>query len=396
VPLTFQSTEPTKNTVLHVRVVTGAGGGPDKTILRSAKYADPQRLRMAAAYLYPKGDAGMATIKSLAKQLRCPLFAIAEKGAVDASALHRLLKLCQELRVTIWHGHDYKSDLLGLVLRRFYPMKLVTTVHGFVRKDLRTRLYCWLDDLALPHYDHVIAVSPPLVRHCLDHGVPTEQLSYIPNAIELAEFTRSLDRTNAKANLGIPDAAPVIGAISRFSPEKGVDRAIHLLANLQQQFPLAQLHLVGDGPQKEGLQSLARRLHVEHAIRWCGWQADTRPFYEAMDMLLLPSHTEGLPNAVLEAMAMKVPVAATDVGAVSDLLDHGRCGIILEPLHHDTWTAPVAHLLNSTPQQHTVVAAAHQRIERHFTFERRMHRVLAIYDRLTDQPAAAAPLHRAA
>ncbi len=380
--------------VLHARVVTGCGGGPEKTILRSPRFADTTRYKMAAAYLYPQGDPGMCVIRESAKQLGCPLYEIAEAHALDHHAVDAMAVLCRDLKVDIWHSHDYKTNVLGRLIRRYHPMKLVTTAHGFTRETWRTRLYYHVDNLAMLGYDQVIAVSPPLVKHCAYHGVNPERLTYIPNAIDAAEYTRTRPPAQAKSAMGLPANRFAIGVIGRLSIEKGVDRAIRMMTNLIKTHPQTELHLIGDGPQRKELEALAKQLGVAGSIRWWGWQTDARPIYEMLDTLLLPSRTEGLPNVVLEAMAMGVPVAATNVGGVSDLLDHGGCGVILED-DEDTWANQIAPLLSTPDLHHSYTDQAEQRVRDAFSFENRMQKVMGVYDRVlgrnVNDTAAAAP-----
>ncbi|MCG8508133.1 MAG: glycosyltransferase, partial [Rhodospirillales bacterium] len=230
--------------VLHARVVNRTGGGPDKTILRSPAYFDPARFRAIAAYLYPRGDAGIHVLAERARKQACPFYRIAERGALDMQAIRQLIHLCRRKNVCIWHGHDYKTDALGLLVRRYHPMKLVTTVHGFTRETWRTRLYYHVDNLAMRHYDRVIAVSPPLVEHCKQHGVTEDRLVYIPNGIELDPSRKRRPRAKARRLLDIGGDAQMLIVVSRFSSEKGVDRAVRLLAELSLTMPRLELHLV--------------------------------------------------------------------------------------------------------------------------------------------------------
>lgn len=367
--------------VLHTRVVAGCGGGPEKTILRSPRFTDTDRYHMSAAYLYPQGDPGMCVIRESAKQLNCPLYEIAEAHALDRHAVDAMAVLCRDLKIDIWHSHDYKTNVLGRLIRRKHPMKLVTTAHGFTRETWRTKLYYHIDNLAMLGYDQVIAVSPPLVEHCARHGVNPDRLTYIPNAIDAAEYRRTLTPALAKAEMGLPADSFAIGVIGRLSIEKGVDRAIRMIADLVKTHPKAELHLIGDGPQRKELEMLAMQLGVANSIRWWGWQTDARPIYEVLDTLLLPSRTEGLPNVVLEAMSMRVPVAATNVGGVSDLLDQGGCGVVLGDDEH-TWANQVAPLLTTPDLRNSFTDLAHRRVSESFSFENRMQKVMSVYDKV--------------
>lgn len=362
--------------------MTETGGGPDKTILRSARYIDPKRYRVAAAYIHPEGDPGIRTLAQQARQQGMPFHAIPERGRLDLAAIRQLLRLCKQLNVKIWHSHDYKSDLLGVVLKRLHPMKLITTAHGFTRPTRLTQLYYKLDDLSFRAFDHVIVVSPPLLDHCVHRGVHPDRISYVPNGVELDRYESRLGRVAARQQFGIDSGRLVIGCVCRLSPEKGIDRAIHLLHDLRERFPNVELHIIGDGVQRDHLVALSRELGLTDRVRFFGWQPDPRPFYEMMDLLLIPSLREGMPNSALEAMAMRIPVAATAIDGLPDLLDAGRCGMLLNPDDDTTWLAPLTALLTDTARRKQFTDAARRRIEQRHTFTARMQRIIAIYDRV--------------
>ena len=381
-------------TVLHVRIVTETGGGPDKTILRSAKYIDGKRYRVAAAYIHNADDPGIHTLEQQARELGMPFHAIPERGKFDLTAIRQLLRLCRQLNVAIWHGHDYKSDLLGVALRRLHRMKLVTTAHGFTRPTPVTQLYYKLDDLSFRAFDHVVTVSPTLLEHCVAQGVHPDRVSYVPNAIELDQYPRTMDRDRAKQCFGVDPARLVIGIVCRLSPEKGLERAIRLMNDLSHP-PRArhcdavpgsahnvELHIIGDGNQRDHLEAMAREFNLGERVKFFGWQTDPRPYYQMMDLLLIPSLREGMPNSALEAMAMHVPVAATAIDGLPDLFDGGRFGILLDPDDDSAWLAPITRLLTHPAERAALAHRARRRIEQRHTFKARMQRIVEIYDKV--------------
>ena len=152
--------------VFDTRVVTGSGGGPDKTILNSPRFLGPLGYSMLCGYLHPPGDPGYAEIEKKAAKYNAPLISIPDRGPWDWRVVTSLLRECKRHRVAIWHGHDYKTNALGLLLKRFWPMRMVTTVHGWVRHTARTPLYYRIDKFCLPRYEKVICVSEDLYREC--------------------------------------------------------------------------------------------------------------------------------------------------------------------------------------------------------------------------------------
>lgn len=381
------SDEPTLASILHVRVVSGAGGGPDKTIARAAAYLDPARFDVASAYLYPSGDRGIQTLRDAHAAHGQMFFSIPECGPVDWASVRSLVRLCRSRRIDIWHSHDYKSDVLGLVVRRFCPMKLVTTVHGFTRETRRTRLYARINDWVLPRMDHVAAVSPKLVEHCALRGVNPDRLSYVPNGVEVDRLRRTRTTKQAKRSLGLHPQRITIGIVARLSVEKGVDRALRMFAQLRADGVRARMVVVGDGPKRAALMRQAKELGVSKSVHWAGWQKKTRRFYQAMDLFVLPSRTEGLPNAMLEAMAMGVPVAATQVGAAPAVLDAGRYGVLLAD-DDRSWAQAVAGLCRNRSARHRLAQMGRQQVQQAYSFEKRMQKMTAIYERVLGLPSA--------
>ncbi|MCC7408220.1 MAG: glycosyltransferase, partial [Phycisphaeraceae bacterium] len=283
-----------------------------------------------------------------------------------------------------------------------WPMKLVTTVHGWTCDSPRAKFYYWLDRQVLRFYEKVILVSPTLMESCLSHGVPMERIVYVPNAIDPADFQRQHTRMQAREKLGLDPDQRIIGLIGRLSPEKGIDRAIDVLAQLRRHHPTIGLHVIGDGPEKAQLQLHARNIGVADAVHFQGWKADVRPWLESMDVLLSASHQEAAANVLLEAMAMETPVAATNVGSADEVLAKGRCGLILSD-HVMAWPRQIDTMLSHTVLLGEQVQRARQRVRTHYTFEKRMRRVMAIYDTVlgragetTDRPTRDDALRAAA
>ena len=151
-----------KACVLETRVVVGAGGGPEKTILNTPRFMNCYGYPTCCAYMRSPDDDKFQTLVQRAENLDCELIPVDDRGMFDFSVLRRMLQICEERNVTIWHGHDYKSNLIGWYLRRKHPMKLVTTVHGWVHNTWKTPFYYAIDRWSRKRYDHVLCVSQDL------------------------------------------------------------------------------------------------------------------------------------------------------------------------------------------------------------------------------------------
>ena len=367
-----------KPKILHTRVVANCGGGPDKTILRQPKYMCKLGYDVEVAYIYPDRSSDIATIVDHAREHQCPIHLIPERSAIDLRTVRELIKLCITLKVDIWHSHDYKTDVLGLIVNRFYPMKLISTVHGFTRETWRTKLYSYLDDFSLRGYDRVLAVSEDLVEHCGAKGVKRDLLHLLPNAIDLNEYDAEMVTRNVSAQYG--DKKLHLGIVGRLSKEKGIDRAVGLLHATVGRGHDVMLHIVGDGPEREKLEKLARDLGVQTRIVWWGWQDKPSEFLQRLDVLILTSHTEGLPNVLLEAMLMRVPIAATNVGGVKQLICDGEQGVLLDTQQKvDAWAEKIEPMLTDLSYRERLAECAYGHVREHYTFDQRLEKVAEIY-----------------
>ncbi len=381
-----------KVVVLHVRVVTETGGGPEKTILLSAPFLEDSDYRLAAAYMHPPDDPGFDVIRQRAAAWNSPFVGIADRGPMDLTVVGRMLRLCKRYKVRIWHAHDYKSNVIGLMLRPFHRMKLVSTVHGWVVHTAKTPLYYKIDKWCLRRYHHVICVSDDLYREVREMGVRPGRLTLLHNAIDASAFCRQGQPSQAamRREHGVPAERLLIGAVGRLMPEKSFDnliRATHTL--LREGFDL-ELWIAGQGRARDELQQLIAELGVGDRVKLIGFCEDTIALYESLDLFVLSSQREGLPNVVLEAAAMSVPMVSTRVAGMPKMLTHGQDGLLCEMGDLDDLTSRMREMVGDAALRQRLATAARALIERKYSFRRRMEGVKAIYDGLLGKAEAAA------
>jgi glycosyltransferase involved in cell wall biosynthesis len=368
--------------VLETRVVSGSGGGPDKTILNTPRFLTPWGYRTLCAYMHPPGDPGFEQLRSRAQAWQAPLLPVADRGPWDWRVVTRLLDICRRERVIIWHGHDYKSNALGLLLQRFWPMRMVTTVHGWVQYTARTPLYYGIDRLCLRFYEKVLCVSEDLYRRCRGSGIPAGRCQLIENGIDLNEYTRRRSQAAAKARLGLEAGRLLIGAAGRLSAEKGFDLLIRAVDRLLQGGRDVALVILGEGGERAALEALIGRLGRADRVRLAGYCADLPGWYEAMDVFALSSLREGLPNVLLEAMALEVPVVATRVAGVPRLVEHEANGLLVDSGSADALAGALDRLLGDPPLRERLARAGRRTVEGRYSFAARMRKIAALYDTL--------------
>jgi glycosyltransferase involved in cell wall biosynthesis len=268
------------------------------------------------------------------------------------------------------------------MLRRLHPMHLVTTVHGWVEHTRRTRLYYLLDRWTLPRYDRVLCVSADLLETCRRYSVPADKCRLIENAIDAQQFRRSTAVDSAKRAMGWDVHKFHIGAVGRLSAEKAFDVLIRAFHELIRRGIDANLVIAGDGPERSKLANLVSELELHQHVTLLGYQRDLRPFYQALDSFVLSSLREGLPNVLLEAMALEVPVVATRVAGIPQLITDGANGLLVPPSDVFALADSMQRLLTSPDLRLQFAESGRRTIEQRYSFIARMKNEAAVYNEL--------------
>jgi glycosyltransferase involved in cell wall biosynthesis len=287
-----------------------------------------------------------------------------------------------ELRPDIVHTHGFRVDLVSGPVARALGIPSVATVHGRTGGGLKMRLYEWAQYTSLRRRDAVVAVSRPLVGILGRHGVRSDRIHLIANA--WADGASGLTRAAARQSLGIGEldpAAAIVGFVGRLSREKGADVLIRAIAALRDR----AIHAVilGDGSEAAVLEQLATRLGVRDRVHFRGTVPDAGRLLAALDVFVLSSRTEGTPIALFEAIAAGIPVVATRVGGVPDVVSE-REALLVPSEHPAALAAAISDALANKPAARARATAAAARLRTSFTAEPWLDRHDALYWSLID------------
>lgn len=262
---------------------------------------------------------------------------------VDFGAVFRLRRLLQRETFRVVHSHNAAAQLYAGLAAAGTGIRHVHTEHGS-RPPAATIWARLRDRLALRLTDDLVAVSEAAAD-----GIRTmargRKIVVIPNGVEAHCPSSKLEQTRLRKDLGIPLEAQVIGTVGRLASIKGYDRLVGAFARMRSELD-TRLLLVGDGPEREALAKQAAALGVGDRVVFAGFRPDPASYYDLMDVFVLPSRSEGLSVALLEAMAAGVPVAATDVGANREVLEDGKDGVLL-PHDEAGWPVLLLEMLAS-------------------------------------------------
>ncbi|MFN0196772.1 MAG: glycosyltransferase [Planctomycetaceae bacterium] len=369
--------------ILELRDADGPGGGPEKTILHGAGLADTSRFDITVCYLRRQWDQDQ-TISSRAAKLGINYTELRQSSRWDRGLWRNLREFVQRERFDIVHSHDYKSDFYNLMLAKREGTIPLATAHGWTGHSRRERwIYYPLEKISLRTFPIVICVSSDIATALRKYSITEDKLRIIPNGIDPDQYRR--DAAQLKVNRerwGCQNEEYVIGSVGRLEPQKRFDLLIESFAPIHREFPRTRLLIAGEGSQRQSLQSLVDRLHLSDVCRLVGHCSQITQFYQALDLYVQSSDYEGTPNVVLEAMAMEVPVVATDAGGTSDILTNGTDGIIVPIRDAESLTKAIGLCLNQPELTRNRVLSARKKVESDLNFVNRVRRVEQIYESL--------------
>ena len=369
--------------ILELRSVRGTGGGPEKTILLGTARADRTRFAVTVCYLRDLRDS-IFGIDERARQLNIDYLEVHERHSFDPRVWGLLSAVVRERRIDIVHSHDYKTDFLSLLLARRIGIMPLATAHGWTGQTARERyLYYPAGKRLLARFPRVIAVSSDIRRELLRHGCREDRVRVILNAIDPDVFQRENGRREAiRQAIGLAPGDVVLGAVGRLERQKRFDLLLEAFAPLSRSRPDLRLVIVGDGSLRSELAARAAALGLGRACLLLGHRLDIADLHHAFDCFVQSSEYEGTPNAVLEAMAMRTPIVATDVGGTCELATHGVHGLLVAPGDVPGLTAAIQQVLDDPAAAAARSNEARHRIEHDLSFQARTRRLEGIYEEL--------------
>jgi glycosyltransferase involved in cell wall biosynthesis len=306
----------------------------------------------------------------------------------DPAAIHRLRRVLVERRPDVLHTHTAKAGATGriaaLTLRR-RPRALVHTFHGHVLRgyfdERRSRAFTAAERILAGRTGAVIAVSEEVRDDLVRLGVaPRDRFVVIPYGFDLASLGAG-DRVHGRELIGAGEEF-VVGWVGRLAPVKRPLDAVRVLRSMLDRGVDASLCMVGDGEEREAVETLARELDVTDRCRLAGYRKELPDWYAGFDALALTSVNEGTPVAAIEALAARRPVAATRVGGVPAVVADGEDGFLVPSGDTDALAARLAELAADPALRERMGARGAERMREHYSVERMVARIEALYDGL--------------
>ena len=284
----------------------------------------------------------------------------------------------------ILHCHLIPSNIIAKPLGALLGVPVIIN-HDHTNDPHRidNKILLALDKSTNRFAHHIIAVAAACRDFLTTHeSIPPEKISLVPNAIDLRRFSPGeVSRDEARARLGLPAGSRIVAGVGRLNPQKNFALFLDIAAQLAPRFPDLHFLLAGEGPEEQMLREKASALGIANRVTFSGYVADTRLVYLAADVLLMPSRYEGLPMTLLEAMAMGLPVVASKLDGIAEVIGDGAEGFLVPSDDAALFVERTASLLADAELSPRISKNARAKIEASFSVERMTSAVEDIYDR---------------
>jgi glycosyltransferase involved in cell wall biosynthesis len=308
-------------------------------------------------------------------------------GRFDFRLIQGLARVFQEEKPDLIHSHGVKANFFCRLAARSLPrVPIITTIHSVLRYDypnplayfLASRMELW----TRKWNDHYIAISNSIKQSLEADGVKPQEITLIHHGIPIEEFQVEEETSAIRASLGVPEDAFVIGTVSRLVAVKGLTDLMQAFILLADEHPHIHWLVIGDGPEKETLQAMAREANVDTRVHFAGFRQDVPRCLQAMDVFISPSYSEGLGLSLLEAMAAKKPVISTMVGGISDFLVDYLNGLVIPTKNPEEIKQNILILMEDESLRVKLAEAGHLTVKKEYTLTHMAMKTKELYRKL--------------
>lgn len=225
----------------------------------------------------------------------------------------------------------------------------------------------------------IVANSRWTAEQAAASGAPKNKITVVHEGTEIPPPFTAEQRNDARKRWRQPEGAPLLGCVGVLLPDKGQEWLIRALAELYEEFPAVRLLLAGDGPCRPRLEKLAKELNIAGSVIFAGFVKDIESVYGALDVFLLPSFFEALNNSLLAAMSCEIPSIAFDSGALGEIIENGRSGLLVPPANTGALCEAIRVILREPAKARCFAQEGRRRVERHFSADRMVAEMMEVY-----------------
>jgi glycosyltransferase involved in cell wall biosynthesis len=367
-----------KSVRLLVVLTSTVRGGVEEIVLGLLRRLDPSDFRLALAAPAPLLDALAPDLAGV----DVDTLAVQVDSWTRRTDIARLAELMRRLRPDVVNPHRFRATAIATPLARWcHVPTVVETYHGREAWRHGALPGQFLPDRLMARMlDRVIAVSEAarafLIR---SKGYPAAKISVVPNGRDLSVFRPGGARGRVRKELGLDDSVPLVGVVGRLEPQKGHAVLLDAWPTVRRHVPDARLLVVGDGRLREALEQHARELRVADSVIFTGFRADVPRLLDAVDVVALPSLSEGMPLTAIEASAMARPVVATAVDGTPEVIRDGRTGRLVPPADPAALARALLALLRDPESARRMGRAGRDYVLDRFDLDRHVEATARVY-----------------
>ncbi|MBN1869504.1 MAG: glycosyltransferase [Candidatus Omnitrophica bacterium] len=372
----FGSFELDTRRILHLISSSGYFGAESILMTLARNIHDGEYISIVGAFKDYRDNSEIKVIE-LARESGIQTYMLKCCGRMDIFAIFRLRRYLKQNRVDILHTHNYKSDIIGALAARMAGVPIVATAHGFTDMTSSVSFYEKLDRLFLRMlFRRVVVVTEKMLP-----GLSQKVKRVIPNGIDAGQFTRNEEKRKLfRKEHNINEGDVLIGTIGRLSREKNQKMLLEALYPMMRDNELVKAVIVGGGPKEDELKQFGESRHLSDRILFTGIMTDTVSVYSSLDIFVLTSLTEGVPLTVLEAMASKLPVVATRVGGIPQIIEDGRTGLLIDAQDTEALRAKIGQLIQDPAKRRQLGDAAQAFVIANYSLQRMCNAYREVYE----------------
>ncbi len=367
-----------KLNILHLRA-SNFYGGPERQLHFHARHAKGSDFSITVGSFTERGQSPHFLKVIAEDKIETCLFQV--KNAYDPKAVVTVRNYLAKNDTGVLCTHDYRTHFIGWLATRRRKTKWMAFSRGWTRENIKVRVYHIIDKVILRLADHIVAVSEAQKHRLTRLLIPEGKISAVHNAVEPQQF-ENIEKIDLRSKYGFASDTFVYVSAGRFSREKGQTYLVKAADVATKRDPRICLVMFGDGPDLTRVRRMVTRLDCEDRIVCPGFEKNMLGCIKGADALVNPSLSEGLPNVVLEAMALGVPVVATAVGGVPEIIKDGQTGFLVPPRDPPAMAKLLLHVCQHTDQAAKVAEAALQYVNDNLTFDKQYQELTAIYREL--------------
>jgi glycosyltransferase involved in cell wall biosynthesis len=365
--------------IMHLRA-SNFVGGPEKQILEHFARLDSARFRPVLGTFAEPGE--LDPLGDEAARRGMQTARVPQSSPLNPKAILHISRMLRRHNIGILCTHGYKPNVLGFFAARLCGIPTIAISRGWTWENRKIRVFEALDRRFLHYVDHVVAVSAGQEKKILDCGVPQGRVSVIHNAINLDDCPLSAP-PDLRREFGLPAAALIVASAGRLSPEKNYSAMVTVAGEVAARNPLVYFFIFGEGVQRPELEGQIAAAGLNGRFLLPGFRRDLQALLHDIDIFMLPSFTEGLPNVILEAFAARKPVLATRVGGTPEVVQEGISGFLTAPGETDLMARHLIALAGDPLLRGKLGAAGREYAREEFGFEKQTR----LYEKLYEQVA---------